>query len=278
LVFADKSYNLIYNVYLGVFLMLVAGRIFALGMLIAICVLIIVCMELAKKNLPTFRKIAGLDALPEMIGRAAEMGKPVHYTTGLGELNTNVASQLVAGLSVLSYVSELCAKLGVRVIYTVYQSQVMPIATELMKEAYTRAGKADEFNADDQVRYMSGEQFAYASAVQGIAERERPAANIMIGPFYAESMLFAETFYRIGSIQLAGTARGYQIPFFAVVCDYLLIAEEIYAAGAYVSKDAVLTGSIRGQDVGKFIALILILVGVILTLAGSNALIDVMKL
>lgn len=278
MVFVDKSYNLIYNVYLGVFLMLVAGRIFALGMLIAICVLIIVCMELAKRKLPTFRKIAGLDALPEMIGRAAEMGRPVHYTTGLGELNTNMASQLVAGLSVLSYVSEICAKLGVRVIYTVYQSQVMPIATELMKEAYTRAGKADEFDANDQVRYMSGEQFAYASAVQGVAERERPAANIMIGPFYAESMLFAETFYRIGSIQLAGTARGYQIPFFAVVCDYLLIAEEIYAAGAYVSKDAVLTGSIRGQDVGKLIALILMLVGVILTLAGNNALINLMKL
>ena len=251
---------------------------FALGMLVAVCVIIYACMELAKRNLPTFRRIAGLDALPEMVGRAAEMGRPVHYTTGLGELNTNMAGQLVAGLSVLAYVSELCAKLGVRIIYTVYQSQVIPLATELMRDSYARAGKVEEFDADDQVRYMSGEQFAYASAVQGVAERERPAANIMIGPFYAESMLFAETFYRIGSIQLAGTARGYQIPFFTVVCDYLLIAEEIYAAGAYVSKDAVLTGSIRGQDVGKFIALILMLVGVILTLAGSNALIDIMKL
>jgi hypothetical protein len=258
--------------------MFVAGRMFALGMLIVVCVIIFICMELAKKNLPIFRRIAGLDALPEMVGRAAEMGKPVHFTTGLGELNTNMASQLVAGLSVLAYVSELCAKVGVRVIYTVYQSQVIPLATELMKDAYTRQGKGEEFDADDQVRYMSGEQFAYASAVQGVAERERPAANIMIGPFYAESMLFAETFYRIGSIQLAGTARGYQIPFFAVVCDYLLIAEEIYAAGAYVSKDAVLTGSIRGQDIGKFIALILMVIGVILTLAGSNALVDVMKL
>jgi Domain of unknown function (DUF6754) len=258
--------------------MFVAGRMFALGMLVAVCVIIYACMELAKRNLPTFRRIAGLDALPEMVGRAAEMGRPVHYTTGLGELNTNMAGQLVAGLSVLAYVSELCAKLGVRIIYTVYQSQVIPLATELMRDSYARAGKVEEFDADDQVRYMSGEQFAYASAVQGVAERERPAANIMIGPFYAESMLFAETFYRIGSIQLAGTARGYQIPFFAVVCDYLLIAEEIYAAGAYVSKDAVLTGSIRGQDVGKFIALILMLVGVILTLAGSNALVNFMKL
>ncbi len=258
--------------------MFVAGRMFALGMLIIVWAIIIAGMELAKKNLPTFRRIAGLDALPEMVGRAAEMGKPVHFTTGLGELTSNVAPQLVAGLSVLSYVSELCAKLGVRVIYTVYQSQVMPIATELMKEAYTRVGKAEEFDANDQVRYCSGEQFAYASAVQGIAERERPAANIMIGPFYAESMLFSETFYRIGSIQLAGTARGYQIPFFAVVCDYLLIAEEIYAAGAYVSKDVGQVGSIRGQDIGKIIALVLMLVGVLLTLLGSNVLINFMKL
>jgi hypothetical protein len=251
---------------------------FALGILIALWIFIIASMELAKRVLPTFRKIPGLDALPEMVGRAAEMGKSVHYTTGLGELTSNVAPQLVAGLSVLSYVSELCAKVGVKIVYTVYQSQVMPIATELMKEAYTRAGKAEDFNADEQVRYMSGEQFAYASAVQGYAERERPAANIMIGPFYAESMLFSETFYRIGSIQLAGTARGYQIPFFAVVCDYLLIAEEIYAAGAYVSKDVGLVGSIRGQDIGKIVAILLMLVGVILTMANIPALINFMKL
>ena len=259
-------------------IMFVTGRIFALGMLVAVWIFILGGMELAKRTMPTFRKLAGLDAIPEMVGRAAETGKPVHFTTGLGELHTNMASQLIAGLSVLSYVSELCAKAGVRIIYTVYQSQVMPIATELMKEAYTSAGKPEEFNADDQVRYMSGEQFAYATAVQGLAERERPAANIMIGPFYAESMLFAETFYRIGSIQLAGTARGYQIPFFAVVCDYLLIAEEIYAAGAYLSKDPILAGSIRGQDVGKLLALVMMIVGIILTALGSSALINLLKM
>ena len=259
-------------------IMFVTGRIFALGMLVVIWVFILGGMELAKRAMPTFRKLAGLDALPEMVGRAAETGKPVHFTTGLGELNTNMASQLVAGLSVLAYVSELCARDGVRIVYSVYQSQVMPLATELMKAAYTSAGKPEDFDAEDQVRYMSGEQFAYASAVQGFAERERPAANIMIGPFYAESMLFAETFYRIGSIQLAGTARGYQIPFFAVVCDYLLIAEEIYAAGAYLSKDPILAGSIRGQDVGKLLALVMMIVGIILTALGSSALINLLKM
>ncbi len=258
--------------------MLVAGRIFALGMLIALWIFIIGCMEMAKKKLPSFRKLAGLDALPEMAGRAAEMNRPIHFTTGLGELTGTVAPQLVAGLAVLGYVSELAAKYGVKVIYSVYQAQVMPIATELMREAYVRAGKPDAFNAEEQIRYLSGEQFAYATAVQGIAERERPAANIMIGPFYAESMMFSETFFRIGAIQLAGTARGYQIPFFAVVCDYLLIGEEIYAAGAYLSKDPIQAGSIQGQDIGKIIGWILMFIGVLATVAGTPIINDLLKM
>jgi len=258
--------------------MLYAGRIFSFGMLIALAVIIIACMEMAKKKLPTFRKLAGLDALPEMVGRAAEMNRPVHFTTGLGELNTTVAPQLVAGLAVLGYLTELAAKYGVKIVYTVYQPQVMPLATELMREAYIRAGKADAFDQEDQIRFLSSEQFAYAAAVQAYAERARPAANVMIGPFYAESQLFAETFFRVGSIQLAGTARGYQIPFFAVVCDYLLIAEEIYAAGAYLSKDPVQGGSIQGQDIGKIIAWVMMFVGVLLTAANSPALMDILKL
>jgi len=245
-------------------------------MLIIVWIFILGGMEMAKKHKPQFRKMTGLDALPEMVGRAAEMNRPVHFTTGLGSLTDSVAPQLVAGLAVLAYVTELCANYGVKIIYSVYQAQVMPIATELMKEAYVKAGKPEEFHAEESVRYLSGEQFAYASAVQGIAERERPAANIMIGPFYAESMLFSETFNRIGSIQLAGTARGYQIPFFAVVCDYLLIAEEIYAAGAYLSGDPVQVGTTRGQDYGKILALILMILGILATAAGSSAITSLM--
>lgn len=245
-------------------------------MLILIWIFILVGMEMAKKKLPQFRRLSGLDALPEMVGRAAEMNRPVHFTTGLGDLTSTVAPQLVAGLAVLAHVAELCANYGVKMIYSVYQAQVMPIATELMREAYLKAGKIDEFMPDESVRYLSGEQFAYASAVQGIAEREKPAANIMIGPFYAESMLFAETFNRIGSIQLAGTARGYQIPFFAVICDYLLISEEIYAAGAYLSKDHVQSGSIMGQDYGKILALILMILGVLATTFGSSFIVDLL--
>lgn len=258
--------------------MLVTGRIFALVTLIAIWIFALGSVSLAKKKLPSFRKLAGLDALPEMVGRAAETNKSVHFTTGGGgSLTDPVLPQLVAAMAVLGHVSELCAKYSVRVVYTVFLSEMIPIATEVMRAGYLRAGKEDAFDAETQVRYMSGDQFAYASAVQGYAERERPAANIMIGPFYAESQLFGETFYRVGSISLAGTARGVQVPFFAVMCDYLLIGEEIYAAGAYLSKDITQVGCIRGQDIGKFYALILTILGFLLTAAGSSFIIDLLK-
>jgi hypothetical protein len=245
-------------------------------MLILIWIFILGGMELAKKNLPRFRRLSGLDAIPEMVGRAAEMDRPLHFTTGLGSLTESVAPQLIAGLAVLAHVAEICANYGVKIIYSVYQPQVMPLATELMRDAYIKAGKIEEFQEEEQVRYLSDQQFAYASAVQGIAERERPAANIMIGPFYAESMLFSETFNRIGAIQLAGTARGYQIPFFAIICDYLLIAEEIYAAGAYLSKDPVVSGTIMGQDYGKIVALVLMILGIIATSLGSSFIVDLL--
>jgi len=90
--------------------------------------------------------------------------------------------------------------------------------------------------------------------------------------------MFSETFFRIGAIQLAGTARGYQVPFFAVICDYLLIAEEIYAAGAYLSRDPVQCGSIQGQDIGKIIAWVLMFIGVLATAAGSPVIINLLKM
>lgn len=260
-------------------MVLATGRIFAFATLIALWLFIVGSMEIVRRgHVVKFRKLAGLDALDEMVGRAAEVGRPVHFTTGLGSFTGTEAPQLIAGLAVLGSLTRLAAKYNVPVIYSVYLPEVMPIATEVMREAYLVEGKLDMFRPEESIRFLSNQQFAYASAVQGIAERERPAANIMIGPFYAESMMFAEIFFRIGAIQLAGTARGYQIPFFAVVCDYLLIGEEIYAAGAYLSRDPAQVGSIRGQDIGKMVAFALMVAGVVLTLLGRGDLIALLSM
>ncbi len=59
-----------------------------------------------------------------------------------------------------------------------------------------------------------------------------------------------------------------QLPFFVAACDYTLIGEELFAASAYLSGEPKQLGSIKGQDVGKFIAMIAILIGVFCATMG----------
>ena len=68
------------------------------------------------------------------------------------------------------------------------------------------------------------------------------------------------------------------LPFLVAGCDYSLIVEEIYAAGAILSRDEEMMGTIAGQDIGKLIAIGLLILGTILVNAGSNLLIDLLKL
>ena len=139
----------------------------------------------------------------------------------------------------------------------------MAVSQEVVKEAYIEEGRPDAFNPDSV--FMAGtDQFSYAAAVEGIMVRERPAAHIMMGYFYAESLLLAETGSTTGAIQIAGTDAYTQLPFFVTTCDYTLMGEELYAASAYLSREPKLLGSLKGQDIGKGILIAVILLGTLL--------------
>ena len=249
---------------------LTEGRIVPLIALLLVWVATYVSINMGKEGKIKIKRIAGLDAIEEVIGRAVETGRPVFDIVGMGQFTDSYATQTIAALSVLSHVATLSAKLGAELIAPQARVDVMPVAIELVKDAYRAEGKLDELNVEEQLPYLSGTQFAWASGIIGMASRLKPAANIMIGPFWAESMMFAETFDRVGSMQVGGTARTYQIPFFAALCDYVLIGEEIFAAGAYVSGDPQQIGSIASQDWFKIAAIALSVVGALLSSVGID--------
>lgn len=211
-------------------------------------------------KVPELYKVAGLDALDEAIGRCTEMGRPVHFSPGIGDVQN---AQTLAAMSILSYVAKQCAKYDTDLIMTNRNVIVYPISEAVIKQAYSEMGKLDNFKVDN-VRWISDDQFAYASGVTGIMHREKPAANLLLGAFWAESLIFAEVGSIAGAIQISGTAQTSQIPFFVAACDYCLIGEELYAASAYLSKEPVLIGSLVAQDWGKMFGVALIVVGVIL--------------
>jgi hypothetical protein len=212
------------------------------------------------------RRIAGMQAIEEAIGRATELGKKVLYLTGAYSIDD---PQTIASLAVLRHVSSLTARYGVDLDVPSRDPLTFSAARETVQEAYMQAGRPDLFHAD-MVHYVTYDQFAYTAAVSGIMVREKPAANFLIGAFQAESLLLAETGQSTGAIQIAGTAEVTQLPFFAVVCDFTLMGEELFAAGAYLSREPAMLGSIKGQDVTKAILVIVMVIGILLEIADIH--------
>jgi len=177
--------------------------------------------------------------------------------------------QTVASMNILSRVAEKAATYGARLMIPCQRAMAMSMARETVKESYLRVGKPDDYREED-IRYLTDDQFGYVAGVDGMMMRERPAANFYLGAFYAESLIFAETGHATGAIQIAGTAMIDQLPFFVAACDYTLIGEELYAAGASLSRDPVQIGTIKGQDLAKATFVLFIIVGVVLQLLGFD--------
>ena len=221
----------------------------------------------AKKGTKLFvRRIAGLDALDEAVGRATEMGKPILYVPGISTIQ-DVAT--IASLNILSGVARTVAEYDTRVIVPNFDPIVMTVAQEVVREGFLAAGKPEAYNEQD-VFYITSQQFAFVAAVDGIMVREKPATNLFIGMFYAESLILAETGASTGAIQIAGTDAVAQLPFFIAACDYTLIGEELYAASAYLSRAPLLMGSLKGQDWMKVFLIGCILIGLLTMHAGYD--------
>lgn len=218
----------------------------------------------AKRKEVFLRRIPGLDAVDEAIGRATELGKPILYLTGAHDLHD---PSTIAAAVILGKVAKRAALYETELMVPHREPITMAVCQEITKQAYLEAGKPDLFKEDANF-FITADQFSYTAAVDGIMLRKKPAANFFMGAYFAESLLLTETGASTGAIQIAGTDSDHQLPFFVTTCDYTLIGEELYAASAYLSKEPVQIGTLRGQDIGKAAILSVLAVGTILATVG----------
>jgi len=235
-------------------------------LMLAFSVTVLISIRRARINPNIFlRRIPGLDAVEEAVGRATEMGRPILYLTGSDDMSSLAT---IAATVILGELAKRVAAYGTELKVPHRDPIVMAICQEVVKESYLAAGRPDAYKEDANF-FITSDQFAYTAAVDGIMLRERPAANFFMGAYYAESLLLAEPGAATGAIQIAGTDSDHQLPFFITSCDYTLIGEELYAASAYLSREPVLVGTLRGQDIGKGVFLGAIVVGTLLVTLGE---------
>jgi len=218
----------------------------------------------AKRREIFLRRIPGLDAVDEAIGRATELGKPILYLTGAGDMSE---PSTIAAAVILGRVAKRVAAYETDLLVPHRDPIVMAVCQEITKQSYLEAGKPDVFREDSNF-FITTDQFSYTAAVDGIMLRRKPAANFFMGSYFAEALLLTETGASTGAIQIAGTDSDHQLPFFVTTCDYTLIGEELYAASAYLSREPIQLGTLRGQDFGKAFILVVLALGTLLATVG----------
>lgn len=246
-----------------------SGR--SLGLLLDILIVLIVIYYIRSGKKLFIRRVAGLDAIEEAVGRAAEMGKPVVCSFGIAGGGFDYWT--MAGLAIMAHVARLSAKTGTRLIVPTGGSTssmiVRPVAEEIVKTALMMEGREDEFNPND-LPFMSDQQYAYTGGYIGILQRTKPAAVVMTGSHASEAMNIAETSNAIGAITITSGSYISNVAALACASDYILIGEEAPAASAYLSDDPGLRSSIRCQDIFKWISIALLVLGLITFNAGSD--------
>lgn len=255
---------------------IVSGR--ALGLILDAVLAILVYYYMSSGKKIYIRRVPGLDAIEEAVGRAAEMGRPVVCSFGIASSGFDYWT--MTGLSILTHVAGLTAKAGTRVLVPTGGSDasliVRPVAEEIVRTAYLVEGREEDFNPND-VPFLSGQQYAYTGGYIGILQRARPASVIMTGSHASEAMNIAETSNAIGAITITSGSYVSNVAALACASDYILIGEEAPAASAYLSEDPAPRASIRVQDIYKALSIILIIGGLILINAGSEVIIALLQ-
>jgi hypothetical protein len=250
--------------------MIVNGRFMELVILAAVSTTVLWLLQ--RKQVPYIRRVPGLDAIEEGVGRATEMDKPVLYSYGLGR--GGITNQTLASLSILDYVAGLCARSDTQLVIPSGGDEqsyiVRPIAVDIVRNAYVREGKADEFDADTMIPFFSGMQFAYGMSVVGLTLERRPACYIYIGSQGADALMMCEAATNVGSYTIAHGGYAGNMAALACAADYLLIGEEVPAAGAYLSKDEAMLSTLRVQDLSRMVIWGFILVGAVLAQIGID--------
>ncbi len=248
------------------------GRTLGFLVLLIVVAMILYYLRRAEAGrLPRIRRLPQVGVIDEIIARCVEMNKEIWFLSGQGTMT--YATQLPGILStfgILAYVTQRCAELGCRIHHPTSLPVAYNIQYEIMREAYELAGKPEEFDPLDTIIYMpAGATRPY---VANESWRRKPAGGILTGFWYHYTIIHAEALQRAGAMTLGGTDTTHNIPFMVAANNYSMIGEEMYAMSAYLSKDPVLTSSLAGQDIGKYIIIALTILGMIAGAAGINVL------
>lgn len=217
------------------------------------------------------RPIPAFDTIKQLLTQSAETGRRLHLSLGNGSVATPDNADTLAGLALLSHVSEQASTYGEPPIVTLADPTTLLVAQNATRLAYQNDKQAVG-EAIKHIYWLSPNPAAYAVGTMGIMSRQTTQieGNILLGHFGEEYLLMGETTQQQHSAPLAvsGASDLQVLPFVLATSEKGLWGEEIFAAGAYLSRKPFHLASLFAQDTIRWLLGLGILGGVILKTIG----------
>jgi len=251
--------------------MFVEGRVSLFVLMVAVYGLAYLVSQWSKSGKTwNLRKLPAVDAIVEGIGRAVELGKPVHFSAGVDQGGPGNPAR-AAGYTVLKYVATNCAQRGARLITTVGKADVYAICDQIVKEAATVSGNPEWYKPED-VRFLGEDQWVYSAGMMELLAKEQVVTNYIFGYHRGSLIILLEAGRQNNCFQISGMAQeAGDLCFLAICSDYWLVLEEMVAIGAYLSGEPEQLGTVVTQDYVKIAIILGILIpGALLITAGID--------
>jgi len=240
--------------------------IVSLGMVLFTAILMVVFalgqsrFPLSVRSIPTFKRIR------RAISLVVEDGTRLHVSLGRGNLQTQFGAAAFVGLSLLRHLGEVTSLSDRPPIATSGDSILNVVAQDTLRTAHEAVAVEQSFDINNG-RLTGLTPFSYAAGVMPTIRDESISTNVLIGNFGIEVGLLTEAAERQNSAVIAGSDNlPAQAVLYATSPDSL-IAEELFAAGAYVQAGRMHNASLLAQDVLRWLIIIAILVGAVLKMA-----------
>lgn len=216
---------------------------------------------LSIRNIPAFGRIR------RAVSLVVEDGTRLHVSLGHGSLQTQFGAAAFAGLSLLRRLGEITSLSDRPPIATSGNSVLTMVSQDTLRTAHDAVAVEQSFDMNNG-RLTGLTPFSYVAGVMPTIRDEFISTNVLIGNFGVEVGLLTEAAERQNAVVIAASDNlPAQAVLYAASPD-ALIAEELFAAGAYVQAGQMHNASLLAQDILRWLIIIVILAGAALKMVG----------
>lgn len=219
------------------------------------------------RRVRTIRPMPAFQKLRRAIGVSVEQGLRLHISLGRSSINSPTGASALAGLGMLERIARSSSLSDRPPVATSGDGTLSILSQDTLRAGY-RLSNALELYDPDRGRLAGPTPMSYVAGTLPVTYGEHVSTHLMIGNFGPEVALLAEAAEQQGALTVAASDS---LPAQAVLyaaSQEPLIGEELFAVPAYLQAGAMHQASLRAQDVLRWLLIVGLVGGAILTLVG----------